>query len=192
MGKLSANLTKIQFGTGNTGPSIVRGNISSGNISENSGGNALGTTVEFAAAKVWNAVWNDIVDFQLLNDRLVYGKCYFDTKEGAKICNTHCQLSVIGMASDTFGFAVGTGANKREVPIAIGGWVLAFVDKEYPCGTPLTNNDKGDLTEMLLKEKQNYPERLIAIYKKSEPNQTWGPEDKQIQVNGRHWVKVKP
>lgn len=191
MGKLSANLTKIQFGTGSSGPSIVRGNISSGNISESSTGSALGTTVDFSAARVWNAVWNDIVDFQLLNDKLIYGKCYFDTKEGAKLCTTGCQLSVIGIASDTFGFGVGAGANKVEVPIAIGGWVLAFVDKEHPCGTPLTNDKKGDLVEMSLEEKQKYPERLVAIYKKPEPNQAWGPEGKQIPVNGRHWVKVK-
>lgn len=44
---------------------------------------------------------------------------------------------------------------------------------------------------MTLEEKQNYPERLIAIYKKPEPSQAWGPEGKQIPVNGRHWVKVK-
>lgn len=191
MGKLSANLTKIQFGTGSTGPSIVRGNISSGNISESATGTALGTTVDFSAGRVWNAVWNDIVDFQLLNDKLVHGKCYFDTNDGAKICTSRCQLSVIGIASNTFGFGVGAGANKTEVPIAIGGWVLAFVDKEYPCGTPLTNNEKGDLTEMSLEEKQNYPEHLVAIYKKPEPSPMWGPAGKQIPVNGRHWVKVK-
>jgi len=36
-----------------------------------------------------------------------------------------------------------------------------------------------------------YPERIVAIYKKPELAETWGPEGSEIQVNGRHWVKIK-
>lgn len=147
---------------------------------------------QFKAEKVWNAVWNDYADFQKLADRLEYGLAYYDTKEGARICNQRCQLSVMGIASDTFGHAVGQGANEgQELPIAVAGWVLAYVDKEYPCGTPLTNDEKGWLTEMTLQEKRDYPERLIATYKKIETRETFGTEAHQVSVNGRHWVKVK-
>lgn len=142
-------------------------------------------------AKVYNAVWNDVADFQLLNDELVYGKCYYDTIEGARICNQRCQLSAIGIASDTFGVGVGEGNAGLEVPIAIGGWVLAYVDKDYEPGTPLTNDEHGNLTEMTLEEKRNYPERLLAIYKKPELKESFGDANIQIEVNGRHWVKVK-
>ncbi|MFN3455068.1 MAG: hypothetical protein ACK41T_08935 [Pseudobdellovibrio sp.] len=147
---------------------------------------------QFRAEKVWNAVWNDYADFQKLNDKLVYGMCYRDTFEGAILCTERCQKSVIGIATDTFGMAVGQGVHPdAQVPIAVAGWVLAFVDKEYECGTPLTNDEKGYLTEMTLQEKRDYPERLVAIYKKKELNLTFGTEGKEIQVNGRHWVKVK-
>lgn len=147
---------------------------------------------EFIAERVWNAVWNDYADFQKLNDQLVYGKVYYDTVEGAKICNQRCQLSVIGVATDTFGHAVGSGAHYgHELPIAVAGWVLAFVDKEYPCGTPLTNDESGNLTEMTIEEKMKYPERLVAIYKKRELDEFFGPNHSKIKVNGRHWVKVK-
>lgn len=101
-------------------------------------------------------------------------------------------MAVIGLASDTFGLSVGSDERKKkQVPIAIGGWVLAYVDKEYPTGTPLTNDAYGFLTEMTLEEKRNFPERLIATYKKLETNPKFGPEGKEIAVNGRHWVKVK-
>lgn len=148
------------------------------------------TTGQFRANKVWNAVWNDFADFQLLDDQLDYGKCYYDTITGAKICSQRCMQAVIGIASDTFGMAVGQGHNAKEVPIAVAGWVLAYVDREYPIGTPLTNDENGILTEMTDAEKSKYPERLVATYKKKELAAEFGLE-KKVKVNGRHWVKVK-
>lgn len=146
---------------------------------------------QFRAQKVWSAVWNDYADFQLLNDRLVYGKCYTDAKNGAHISNSRCQMGVIGIASDTFGICVGQGASESQVPIAVSGWVLAYVDKEYPTGTPLTNDENGHLVEMTLQEKRDFPERLLAIYKKKEDLDFFGSENKKVKVDGRHWVMVK-
>lgn len=156
--------------------------------------NSAGTGLlgQIKATKIWNAVWNDYADFQLLDDRLEFGKCYVDTKSGAKVATTRCQLGVIGIASDTFGMAVGQGhTQKTEVPIAVCGWVLAYVDKEYPTGTPLTNDTHGNLTEMTLQEKRDFPERIVAIYKKPEPAAEFGDDVAKIKVNGRHWVMVK-
>lgn len=154
-------------------------------------GDGTALSGQLAATKVWNAVWNDIVDFQTLCDELVHGKCYFDTFDGAKICTVRNQKSVIGIASDTFGFAVGRDVNKNQVPIAIGGWVLAFVDKVYESGTVLTNDKDGNLTEMTRDEKMEYPERIVALYKSPEYNEYFGDTNNKVKVNGRHWVKVK-
>ncbi len=136
----------------------------SGNISGVNNITGSGQVTGFT--KVFNAVWNDLADFQELAGELVYGKCYIDTLEGATLCTERCQMSVIGIASDTFGFGVGKDASSKEVPIAVAGWVLAYVDKEYAPGTPLTNDEYGNLTEITLEEKRNYPERIIGIYKK--------------------------
>ncbi len=148
-------------------------------------------TADLAAERVWNAVWNDYADFQLLNDELIPGKCYIDTADGAKICTERCQLSVIGLATDTFAQVVGTRNDQHQVPIAVAGWALAHVDQEYPCGTPLTNDESGNLAEMSLEEKRDYPERLVAIYKRKEQDSEFGPSGRKVPVNGRHWVKVK-
>ncbi len=146
----------------------------------------------FMAEKVWNCVWNDYADFQeMAEDEVIPGKAYFDSYEGAKICTERCQLAVMGIASDTFAQIVGKMPEKRQVPIAVAGWVLAYCDKQYPCGTPLTNDENGNLTEMSLAEKREYPERLIATYKKPENNDYFGTEDFKVRVDGRHWVKVK-
>ena len=191
MGKISSQLSSIRFGS--SGATIEACTIDiSGNYTPNPAGSDLRTTANFKAAKVWNAVWNDVADFQLLADKLEFGKCYFDTKDGARICDSRCQMSVIGIASDTFGFGVGSGANpNREVPIGVAGWVLAFVDQEYDCGVPLTNDANGNLTAMTREEKLEYPERIVALYKRPELDQFWGPEGKKIEVKGRHWVKIK-
>ena len=199
MGKLSSLLTSISFGTGLNTPRISRVAIDSmtGVVTVNASGNALNVdngsgTAFLKADRVWNAVWNDVADFQLLADKLEYGRCYMDTKDGAMICTKRCQMSVIGIASDTFGFGVGSGANvNREVPIAVAGWVLAFVDKEYECGTPLTNDEHGQLTAMTKQEKMEYPERIVGIYKRKEMDDFWGPAGFKVEVRGRHWVKVK-
>ncbi|MEE2671835.1 MAG: hypothetical protein VYA54_09000 [Bdellovibrionota bacterium] len=144
------------------------------------------------AEKVWNCVWNDYADFQeMAEDEVIPGKAYFDSYEGAKICTERCQLAVMGIASDTFAQIVGKMPEKRQVPIAVAGWVLAYCDKQYPCGTPLTNDENGNLTEMSLSEKKEFPERLIATYKKPENNDYFGTEDFKVRVDGRHWVKVK-
>ena len=192
MGLLSNQLNIIQFGLSG-GPTLRRCNIDgNGNVTAWDAGTGIYASGDFRAVKVWAAVWNDYADFQLLADKLEFGKCYYDTKDGAMICTKRCQMSVIGIASDTFGQSVGTGANiNREVPIAVAGWVLAYVDQEYECGTPLTNDEFGNLTAMTKQEKMEYPERIVGIYKRKEMENFWGPEGQKIEVKGRHWVKIK-
>jgi hypothetical protein len=148
----------------------------------------------FYATRVYNAIWNDIADFQPLAVDQEYkaGKCYFDTLNGAELCNVRCQKSVIGILSDTFGFGVGNREADNYAPFAIAGWVLAYVIGEnLEPGDVLTNGEDGSLVKMNQQEKSMYPERIVAIYKKPEDAEFWGPEGSQIPVDGRHWVKVK-
>jgi hypothetical protein len=197
-GEIKTN-SSLQVGTG-TARLRACTIASNGSITSTTAGNdmmlnanANSTPVgEFVAEKVWNAVYNDFADFQELNEneKLIYGKCYYDTENGAKICTERCQQSVIGIASNTFGFAAGANNEEKQVPIAVTGWVLAYVDKEYKPGTPLTNDEFGNLTEMTQEEKINFPERLVAIYKKKEKQKKWGTENKKILVDNRHWVKI--
>jgi hypothetical protein len=155
-----------------------------------SGEGSLGIDGQLYAARIHNPVWNDVVDFQKLNDRLVPGLCYFDTIEGARVCTERCQKSAIGVASDTYGIAVGKRQDQPQVPIAVAGWVLAYTDRVYDSGTPLTNDHRGFLTEMTMAEKHDYPERLLGIFKKPEYDLEFGLDTK-VKVDGRCWVKVK-
>jgi hypothetical protein len=144
----------------------------------------------FYATRVHNAVWNDLADFHLLDDELVYGKCYYQSPTGSKLCTKTCQKGLIGIASDTFGISAGLNKAIKTVPISVAGWVLGFVDKEYESGTPLMNDKVGNLTQMPLWRKILYPERMVATYGYKEKEEMWGPEDSQVVVNGRHWIKI--
>lgn len=151
------------------------------------------TNGTFSASWVWGAVFNDLADAIPVGegDVLEAGYCYgFDGEHYTKT-SEYMQKSYIGIHSDTYGFKMGHEEGKEKLNVAVSGFVLAYVDKEYEVGTPLTCTADGCLTEIKLEDKIKYPERIVATYWKNEPNEEWGPEGKKVKVNGRRWVKVK-
>ena len=154
---------------------------------------AARVTGAFSAGKVYHAVWNDISDAIEVQDTLKTdpGYCYFfDGKEYHRT-DKYCQKGIIGIHSDTAGSVLGRKGKHKELDISVGGFVLAYVDKEYAPGTPLTSAPNGRLTKMGLISRILHPERLVATYWKKETNKEWGDETHKVEVNGRHWVKVR-
>jgi len=142
--------------------------------------------------KVYNAVWNDIADFIEVEAgiELEFGKVYTRKADGTHgISSTYMEKGILGLASDTYGFGVGKKDNAvgTQIPVAIGGIVLAHVKEEYEPGTALTCGPNGILMEFKLEDKRNFPERIIATYYKPEVSEEWNG----ITVDGRHWVKIK-
>ena len=150
----------------------------------------VASTGTLTATHVANATWNDIADCIEVPDDLeiVSGACYVMNDDGTYNPSTkYLDDGIMGIASDTYGFKVGAKEDKNELPIAIGGFVLAFVDKAYKVGTPLTAGPNGALTEILLPDKRDFPEKVIATFWKMEPSTNWNG----AEVNGRMWVKVR-
>lgn len=146
-----------------------------------------------SGSKVFHAVWNDISDAIEVQDDLEVepGFCYMFDGKTYKKTEEYCQKGVLGIHSDTAGDILGRKCRHKELDIAIGGFVLAHVDDIYESGTPLTCGPDGCLTEMKREDVREYPERLVATYWRPEQADFWGPENSQIAVNGRQWVKVK-
>jgi hypothetical protein len=163
------------------------------NESSPSGTDILGYNGYFYATRVYNAYLSDYADFiQLAGDDAQPGYCYKATWIGAMQANKRCQEGVLGISSDVYGMAVGQRKGQRQVPLAVAGWVLAHVDNQYyRPGTVLTNDKHGQLTKMRWYEKIIHPDRIVATYMKKEANIIWGPPEHEVEVNGRHWVKVK-
>jgi hypothetical protein len=170
---------------------------------DNGGGNNVhfyvGGSVHFQgsdgtvhASKVYNAVWNDIVDFieaDLDGKPIEYGKAYIydQASEKHKPAEYYGDTRVIGIPSDVYG--IGVGEKKPEVttlPISIAGFILAHVEAPYETGTPLVATEGGILIKATKDIIKNRNHAIIALYYKRESNETWNG----IEVKGRHWVKV--
>jgi hypothetical protein len=144
-----------------------------------------------SGGKVYSAVWNDIADYFEIDNKVEveFGKVYVTEESGkTRLSKKRCEKNIIGIASDTYGMSVGKkGKDKKEIPIALAGLVLAHLDKVYSRGTALTCTKDGKLTKMRFCEKLFHPERMVAIFYKPENAKKWNG----VNVNNRHWVKIK-
>ena len=141
---------------------------------------------------VYNAVWNDLADCIPVDDecKVEPGYCYcFDGEKYYK-STKYLDEGIIGIDSDTYGMNMGRKPGLNQMDVAVAGFVLAYVDREYKPGTPLTCTEDGYLTEIKKEDKIEYPERIVATYWKSEPADEWGSDSRRVKVNGRKWVKV--
>ena len=145
------------------------------------------TTYHFYAGAVHNAVWNDLADcIEVPEDTdLEFGYCY--SWNGNKVEKTSRKSkNCIGIHSNTAGLFMGEKP-VRTIQAAVAGFALAYVDKIYPEGTPLTWSDDGKLTKCTVLKRVLHPERVIAIFYKEEKQESWHG----VKVNNRHWVKVR-
>lgn len=157
---------------------------------QNTEGTATGS---LSAGKVYNAVWNDVADYQKIapHTQKIPGRAYYQTENGLRLCDSiYTKKASVGIYSDTFGFGVGVGT-KSTIPVAIAGWVLAYVDKIYPPGTPLVVGSTGYLTKASLIDRLFNPHLILGSFSRIEPLEEWGPERHKIKVSGRSWIKVK-
>ena len=167
-----------------TGAVVIRGGLGVA-------GNIHGTVIYGQA--VYGAVANDLADSIPVNEDCIleHGYCYCFDGEKYNKSSKYMDDGIIGIHSDTYGFKMGHEENKKKMDIAVSGFVLAYVDKEYKPGTPLTCTENGYLTEIKKEDKIEYPEKIVATYWKNEPAEEWGTEERKVKVNGRKWVKIK-
>ena len=141
---------------------------------------------------VYNAVWNDLADCIPVDDecKVEPGYCYCFDGERYYKSTKYLDEGIVGIDSDTYGMNMGRKPGLNQMDVAVAGFVLAYVDREYKPGTPLTCTEDGYLTEIKKEDKIEYPERIVATYWKSEPADEWGSDSRRVKVNGRKWVKV--
>ena len=176
--KVGAAETADQFSGSRT--IAISGAVTGSSTWNGSGNLTINTTL---------ASGNDYIDSIAVDVTPEAGYCYcFDGEHYFK-SDKYLASNFIGIHSDTSNFAIGEKGNCLKVAVA--GFTLAYVDKEYETGTPLTCTKDGLLTEISKQDKIEYPERIVAIYWKPEHNETWKLGDLEVPVNGRHWIKIK-
>ena len=159
----------------------------------------LGVGKSLVADEVYNAVWNDLVDCIEVPDstELEFGYCYCFDGETYHKSREYMEDGIVGIHSDTAGFFI--GAKKKGVKVlntAAAGFALAYVDKEYAPGTPLTCCEDGWLTEISLEDLRTNPHKLVGTFWKKEIAPIWGFDNPHtwnllVVTNGRMWVKVR-
>ena len=142
---------------------------------------------------VYGALWNDLADSIVVNKdaKIEAGYCYCLKDNKYIKSSKYLDNGIIGIHSDTYGFKMGEKAGEKQLDCAVAGFVLAYVDKDYLPGTALTCTKDGRLTKMKSKDKQRFPEKIVATYWKDEPAEEWGSDNRKVKVNGRKWVKIK-
>lgn len=146
----------------------------------------------FQATKVYNAVWNDLADAIEVDDdcKLEPGFCYsFDGINYTKT-SKKADPHFIGIHSDTAGMILGL-KGRKELNVAVAGFVLAYTDSIYEPGTPLMAGENGYLTKAGFFTRVLHPERVVATFWKVEDSEYWGDKDNKVKVNNRNWVKIK-
>ena len=153
----------------------------------------LGVQGSIWGSKVYGCVWNDLADCIDVPEStdLEYGYCYCFDGENYYKSTGYLDDGIIGIHSDTAGFHMGKRENEKQMNVAVAGFVLAYVDKEYPVGTPLTCKENGILTKLKEEDISKNPHKIVGTFWKAESNEFWGAEGKEVEVNGRMWVKVK-
>jgi len=151
---------------------------------------------------ITGAVGNDYADAIEIDNRVdvEYGYCYVRDQNGiTRKADKYAEKGIIGITTDTSTFtASSTKAVKDNtefigvdsydnLPISVAGFVLAYVDKEYSSGTPLTVTKNGKLTKARLLTRILHPERVIATYYKSMNVKEWN----DVKVNKRQLVRIK-
>lgn len=145
------------------------------------------------ANEVYNAVWNDLADcIEIPNDvELEFGYAYCFDGENYYKSSKYLDDGFIGLHSDTAGFQMGWKPEKHQLHSAVAGFVLAYVDREYKTGTPLTITENGLLTAIKEEDISRNYHKIVATFWKKELSDEWGPENQKVRVNGRMWVKVE-
>lgn len=158
----------------------------------------VGIAKAVVADVAYNAVWNDIVDCIEVpdNTELEYGRAYCFDGEKFYFSTKYLDDGYIGIHSDTAGMFMGNKQVNKQLRVASAGFVLAYVDKTYPPGTPLTVAENGTLTKLKEEDIEKNPHKLVGTFWKDEPLLWWGfdlayTENLLVEVKGRKWIRVK-
>lgn len=154
----------------------------------------VGVVGQVVGDSVYNAIWNDMVDCITVPEDTILEPGYAYRFDGEKYTKTtgYLDQAFIGIHSDTYGFGTGCAEdNRKQLYTAIAGFVLAYVDKDYPPGTPLTCTENGWLTELKIEDMKRFPYLLVGTFWKPESEAIWGNPVRYALVNDRKWIRVR-
>ena len=145
--------------------------------------------------QLYGAVWNDYAEYRVLKNNNIkindlYGHCVIENGDDTVSLSTQRLQPAASIISDTFGIAIGK-INDEDVPLAIAGRVLAYMDRPasfFKVGDAVCAGKNGTLSKMSRREIRKYPDRIVGIVSSIPNYEYWGPNN--ILVNNRIWIKI--
>jgi hypothetical protein len=103
------------------------------------------------ATKVYNAVWNDLAEFMLRdsNDDAQPGDVLVQTDSGLKKSDSYADVRVVGVYSDTFGYALGSEDQDSKYPVGLAGVVNVKVREPLKIGDFLVSAENGFAAKLI-------------------------------------------
>lgn len=150
---------------------------------------------KFKAPKVYGAVGNDYADAIEIDNEIEveFGYCYVRDKNGfTRKSNKYAEKGIIGISTNTQSFTAHSydsdiDFDAKRIPISVSGFVLVYIDKVYPSGTPLTCTKDGKITKANLFTRLFQSERIVGTFYKEITKDIWN----EVKVDGRHLIKVR-
>lgn len=153
----------------------------------------LGVAGNIYANKVYGAVWNDYAEYREGPDFILPGEVVREKGDDALVlCDEDCAAGCY-VVSDTFGFAIGQ-TKKANLPVAVSGRVLVYTAEDRmtykdAIGRPVCGTKYGRIRLMTDEEAAQFPWKILGTVSSIPEYKFWG--EKEVEVNGRIWIKVK-
>jgi len=128
LAKIASTKTDGSFYTGTTDPSSTT---------------RLNYDGYFWASKIYNAVFNDLAEFMEKAEDAEPGQCMVMTENGVVPSRKRGDKAVVGIYSDSFGYALGAEDQENKIPIGISGCVWVKIKELVEIGDLLISDVDG-------------------------------------------------
>jgi hypothetical protein len=99
------------------------------------------------ATRVYNAVWNDLAEFMYKVGEAEPGDVLVQTDKGLSRSNKKGDKAVVGVYSDTYGYALGANNTDDKWPVGLAGVVSVKVKQKLKIGDLLISDKDGFATK---------------------------------------------
>lgn len=116
----------------------------------------------FYATRVYNAVYNDLAEFMPKAEDAEAGEVMVQTKDGLIRSQKRADIRVVGVYSDSFGYALGAEDAENKIPIGISGTVWVKIEGNFKIGDMVVSYKDGKAIRANIFEKIFKRDALIG------------------------------
>jgi len=137
-----------------TGTTSINGGVIYSGTVDPTGTTRVNMNNYLYATRVYNAVWHDLAEFMVKAEDSLPGQVLVQTPTGLIPCNKRADRAVVGIHSDTYGYALGADDQENKVPVGLTGKVSVFIKEPVKIGDLLVSDVGGFASKATLEEEE--------------------------------------